>query len=97
MEHFDLYEDAAYGLDRANEIIGKGKDQRVAELVVESYRKVEDLPVTDETNIRAYVESIIGSINADKREDAEKYIVELRNVISRYQKKQISSLKNPNQ
>jgi len=95
MKHFDLYEDATYGLDRAAEMIGKKEDQRVAELVVESYRKVEDLPVTDETDIRAYVESIIGSINADKNEDAEKYMIELRNVISRYQKKQISSLKSP--
>lgn len=94
MKEFELYEDATYGLDRAARVIDKKEDQRVAELVVQSYRKIEDTSVNDETDIRAYIESIIGSINSGKNGDAKKYIIELRNVISRYQKKQISSVKS---
>lgn len=94
MENFDIYEEAIYKIDLSIKLIRQENQQESAKTVVQSYRLINDTPICEHTDIRAYVESIIGCIRSDKMEDASKYMIELRNQVSRFQKEKVSSL-NP--
>jgi hypothetical protein len=92
MKNFDLYEEAIYKIDTAIKLIDEKNSQNSAEKVVQAYQLINDTPLSEHTNLRAYVESIIGCLRSDKTEDASKYMIELRNQISRFQQENISSL-----
>jgi hypothetical protein len=94
MENFDIYEDAIYKIDLSIKLIRQENRQESAKTVVQAYRLINDTPICEHTDVRAYVESIIGCIRSDKMEDAAKYMIELRNQVSRFQKENVSSL-NP--